>query len=129
MVTAMTEMPISPRSVAPISPATCMRSMLGVDLKPTDTTTIKFDAYYIGMVEDRTVGGENEDEIGIEVDARLTQKIYDTLSLTVLGAYLFAEDGYGSTQIRTDGSHQETVAVVTMPSRLASASTSNSKEA
>ncbi|MGD8695463.1 MAG: hypothetical protein PVI74_16555 [Syntrophobacterales bacterium] len=68
---------------------------VGVDLKPTDTTTLKFDVYYIGMVEDRTIAGDDEDEIGIEVDARLTQKIYDNLSLTVLGCYLFAEDGYG----------------------------------
>ena len=68
---------------------------VGVDLKPTDTTTILFDVYYMGLVEDRTVGGDKEDEIGIEVDARLTQKIYDNLSLTILGAYLFAEDGYG----------------------------------
>jgi hypothetical protein len=67
----------------------------GADLKPTDTTTIMFDLYYIGMVEDRTVAGSKEDEIGIEIDARLTQKIYDNLSLTVLGAYLFAEDGFG----------------------------------
>ena len=68
---------------------------LGADFKPTDTTTLKFDVYYVGMMEDRTIAGEDEDEIGIEVDARLTQKIYDTLSLTVIGAYLFAEDGYG----------------------------------
>jgi hypothetical protein len=67
----------------------------GVDLKPTDTTTLMFDVYYIGMVEDRTVAGEDEDEIGVEIDARLVQKIYDNLSMTVLGAYLFAEDGYG----------------------------------
>jgi hypothetical protein len=77
------------------SPSNMWLINAGVDLKPTDTTTIKFDAYYIGMVEDRTIGGENEDEIGIEIDARLTQKIYDNLSLTVLGCYLFAEDGYG----------------------------------
>ena len=68
---------------------------IGADFKPTDTTTIKLDAYYIGMVEDRTVAGSKEDEIGVEIDARLTQKIYDTLSLTLVGAYLFAEDGYG----------------------------------
>jgi hypothetical protein len=68
---------------------------VGVDLKPTDTTTIKLDAYYIGLVEDRTIAGDQEDEIGIEIDARLTQKIYDNLSLTLIGAYLFAEDGYG----------------------------------
>ncbi len=69
---------------------------VGADFKPTDTTTIKLDVYYIGMVEDRTVAGQDEDEIGLEVDARLTQKIYDNLSLTVIGAYLFAEDGYGA---------------------------------
>jgi hypothetical protein len=68
---------------------------LGADFKPTDTTTIMLDAYYIGMVEDRTIAGDDEDEIGIEIDARLTQKIYDNLSLTLIGAYLFAEDGFG----------------------------------
>jgi len=68
---------------------------VGADFKPTDTTTIKLDVYYIGMVEDRTVNGEDEDEIGTEIDVRLTQKIYDTLSMTVVGAYMLAEDGYG----------------------------------
>jgi hypothetical protein len=68
---------------------------VGADFKPTDTTTIKFDVYYVGMMEDRTIAGEEEDEIGVEVDASLTQKIYDNLSMTVIGAYMFAEDGYG----------------------------------
>jgi hypothetical protein len=77
------------------SPSNMWAVNVGADLKPTDTTTLKFDVYYIGMVEDRTVAGEKEDEIGIEVDASLTQKIYDNLSLTLIGAYLFAEDGYG----------------------------------
>ncbi len=67
----------------------------GVDFKPTDTLVLKFDAYYMGLVEDRVVGGDDEDEIGVEIDARLTQKIYDSLSLTVIGAYLLADDGYG----------------------------------
>jgi len=80
---------------APNKPSNMYALGVGVDLKPTDTTTIMFDAYYIGMVEDRTIAGEDEDEIGVEIDARLTQKIYDTLSMTVIGAYLFAEDGYG----------------------------------
>jgi hypothetical protein len=69
---------------------------VGADFKPTDTTTIKLDVYYVGMMEDRTIAGEDEDEIGVEIDARLTQKIYDTLSMTVIGAYLLAEDGYGA---------------------------------
>jgi hypothetical protein len=76
---------------------------VGADLKPTDTTTLKFDVYYIGMMEDRAVGGDDEDEIGIEIDARLTQKIYDTLSLTVVGAYMLAEDGYGTDRVNADG--------------------------
>ena len=68
---------------------------VGADFKPTDTTTLKFDVYYVGMVEKRTIGGDEEDEIGIEIDASLTQKIYDNLSMTILGAYMMAEDGYG----------------------------------
>ena len=68
---------------------------LGADFKPTDTTTIKLDVYYVGMMEDRTIAGEEEDEIGVEIDARLTQKIYDNLSMTIVGAYMLAEDGYG----------------------------------
>jgi len=80
---------------APNKPSNMYAVGVGVDLKPTDTTTIKLDAYYMGLVEDRTIAGNQEDEIGVEIDARLTQKIYDTLSLTIIGAYLFAEDGYG----------------------------------
>jgi hypothetical protein len=78
----------------------------GVDLKPTDTTTLMFDVYWMGMVEEREVAGSDEDEIGIEVDARLTQKIYDTLSMTVIGAYLMAEDGYGTANGSGDDAFQ-----------------------
>jgi len=77
------------------SPSNMWAVGLGADFKPTDTTTIKLDVYYIGMVEDRTINGDKEDTIGVEIDARLTQKIYDNLSLTVLGAYMLADDGYG----------------------------------
>jgi hypothetical protein len=68
---------------------------VGGDVKPTDTTTLRADVYYVGMVEDRSVAGEDEDTIGTEIDVRLIQKIYDNLSLTVLGCYLIADDGYG----------------------------------
>jgi hypothetical protein len=78
------------------SPSNMWAVNLGTDLKPTDTTTIKLDVYYIGMVEDRTIAGDKEDEIGVEVDARLTQKIYDDLSITLIGVYMFADDGYGA---------------------------------
>jgi hypothetical protein len=69
---------------------------VGADFKPADNTTIYLDAYYIAMVEDRTVGGDDEDTIGIEIDARLAQKIYDNLTFNVVGAYLLADDGYGT---------------------------------
>jgi hypothetical protein len=77
------------------SPSNMWAVGLGADLKPTDTTTIMLNVYYVGMVEKRTVAGNEEDEIGIEIDVRLAQKIYDNLTLNILGAYLLADDGYG----------------------------------
>ncbi len=69
---------------------------VGADLKPTDTTTIALDLWYMMMVEDRTVGGDDEDTIGTELDLKLTQKVYDNLDVLVIGAYLLADDGYGN---------------------------------
>jgi len=80
-------------------PANCPSNMwalnVGADLKPTDTTTIAINLYYIGMVEDRTVAGNDEDTIGTELDIDITQKIYDNLDVKIVGAYLLADDGYG----------------------------------
>ena len=93
---------------------------VGVDLKPTDTTTIMLDAYYMGLVENRTIAGDSEDEIGIEVDARLTQKIYDNLSLTIIGAYLFADDAYGRYDtVKTDSDNKKGTAGI-QPDRTGS---------
>ena len=78
------------------SPNNLISFGLGATFKPADNTAIYLDLYWIGMVEDRTVAGSEEDEIGIEIDARLAQKIYPNLTFNVVGAYLFAEDGYGS---------------------------------
>jgi hypothetical protein len=75
---------------------------VGVDFKPTDTTSISLDIWYIGMVEDRSVGCDptvdkcDEDTIGVEVDAKLVQKVYDNLDLLIVGAYMLADDGYGT---------------------------------
>ncbi len=92
------------------SPSNLWAVGAGVDLKPTDSLSLKFDVYYMGLVEDRTMAGDDEDEIGLEIDARLTQKIYDNLSLTVIGAYLFADDGYGKyDQGAADGIQPDTV--------------------
>ena len=69
---------------------------VGADFKPTDTTTISADIWYIGMPEDRTVAGSDEDTVGTEVDVKLVQKVYDNLDLLIAGAYMFANDGYGT---------------------------------
>jgi hypothetical protein len=77
------------------SPSNMWAVGVGATLKPTDTMAIIMDIYYIGMVEDRTVGGDKEDTIGTEIDVRLTQKVYDNLTLSVAGAYMIADDGFG----------------------------------
>lgn len=76
---------------------------LGADMKPTDTTTLTLDLWYLTMVEDRTVGGDDEDEIGWELDASLTQKIYDNLDAKIVGAYLLADDGFGDDVDHAEG--------------------------
>jgi hypothetical protein len=72
-------------------PTNMMGLNVGADFKPTDTTTIKADVYYMALVEDRN----DEDEIGTEIDVRLSQKVYDNLTANLVGAYLLAEDGWG----------------------------------
>jgi len=69
---------------------------VGGDVKPTDTTSIGLDLYYIAMVEKRTVGGKSTDDVGFEVDLDITQKIYDNLDMKIVGAYMFADDGFGA---------------------------------
>jgi hypothetical protein len=76
---------------------------LGADFKPTDTTTISADIWYITMVEDRTVGGSDEDDVGIEIDAKVVQKVYDNLDLLIVGAYMIANDGYGTDALDNSG--------------------------
>ena len=90
-------------------PANCPSNLwalnVGADLKPTDTTIFAIDLYYIGMVEDRTMAGHDEDTIGTEFDVSLTQKIYDNFDVKIVGAYLLADKGYGvyDTDPDTDG--------------------------
>ena len=69
----------------------------GADIKPTDTTSIGIDLYYVSMIEDReTQLGTDDKDIGFEVDLDVTQKIYDNLDAKIVGAYMFAGDAYGT---------------------------------
>jgi len=77
------------------SPSNMWAVGVGATIKPTDTMAIIMDIYYVGMIEDRTIAGQDEDTIGTEIDVRLTQKIYDNLTLSVAGTYLLADDGFG----------------------------------
>ncbi len=49
------------------------------------------------------MGGDEEDEIGTEIEAKVTQKVYDNLDVLVIGAYMFADKGYGSDTSNSDG--------------------------
>jgi hypothetical protein len=88
--------PTYPGSDAANRPSNMWVVAFHADVKPTDTTSIGFDAYYIGMNEDRTVGGSEEDTVGLEFDVDVTQKVYDNLDAKLVGAYMFADDGYGT---------------------------------
>ena len=69
----------------------------GVDVKPTDTTSIGVDLYYISLVEKReALLGTSKKDVGFEIDLDVTQKVYDNLDAKIVGAVFFADDGFGS---------------------------------
>jgi hypothetical protein len=71
----------------------------GGDIKPTDTTSIGLDLYYVSLIEDREEYlGRDDKDIGFEVDLDVTQKIYDNLAVKIIGAYMFAGDAFGTPQ-------------------------------
>jgi len=64
---------------------------LGATFQPMDKLTAKFDIWYAQLAEDELAPGQ-EDELGTEVDLKLTYKLMDNLNLDLVGAYLFAGD-------------------------------------
>jgi hypothetical protein len=73
-----------------------MAANLGVTVSPVPELSISLDGWYAALAEDRWVGtGEDlseENELGIEVDLRITYQLVKGLKLDVVGAYLFAGD-------------------------------------
>ncbi|MGB3209663.1 MAG: hypothetical protein WBB19_03065 [Desulforhopalus sp.] len=63
----------------------------GVTVKPMDKLTFDFDVWYAQLAEEVA----NEDELGIEFDAKLTYAIYDNLKAEFVFAYLLAGDATG----------------------------------
>ncbi|CAN2040414.1 hypothetical protein GMMP15_1710001 [Candidatus Magnetomoraceae bacterium gMMP-15] len=56
--------------------------------------TITGDVWYAVLAEEIPKGeaGEGEDELGIEIDLKITYELVEGLNLDVVGAYLFAGD-------------------------------------
>jgi hypothetical protein len=76
---------------------------LGVTLKPMDKMTFTFDAWYAENVEKVQVNGNNEDKLGLELDAKLSYQLMDNLTADVIYAYLFAGDAVGDSDVQEGG--------------------------
>ena len=66
-----------------------MAANVGVDFKPMEGMKLVFDVWYAALVEDDANG---ENELGIELDAKMTYQLVEGLTLDVVGAYLLAGD-------------------------------------
>jgi hypothetical protein len=62
---------------------------IGATFKPMDKLSITADVWYAELVEDDLLG---ENELGTEVDLKVTYKLMENLTMDVVGAYLFAGD-------------------------------------
>jgi hypothetical protein len=90
------------------SPATALTNIwaanLGVTLKPMDKMSLTFDAWYAAHAEDVTAYNNlQEDELGFELDAKLTYALMDNLNADVVFAYLFAGDATGPEDVYEGG--------------------------
>jgi len=69
-----------------------MAANIGFSISPTDRLRIALDGWWAQLNEEILVGGELEDDLGVEVDLRITYQLIEGLNLDVVGAYLFAGD-------------------------------------
>ncbi|MFW5811061.1 MAG: hypothetical protein ACOCWY_05630, partial [Thermodesulfobacteriota bacterium] len=62
-------------------------------VRPMDKLMVTFDAWYAEKVEEITlIDGSTADELGLELDLRITYQLVEGLNLDVIGAYLFADE-------------------------------------
>lgn len=70
-----------------------MAANAGTTIKPMSKMAVSFDVWYAMLAEDITLSnGQEENELGIEVNVAVSYKLVDGLKLDVVGAYLFAGD-------------------------------------
>lgn len=72
---------------------------IGASFNPMEDLTLKFDLWYACHSEDDPNG---EDVLGTEADVRADYKLVENITLTAVGAYLFADDATS-----TDGKNDE----------------------
>ncbi|SDO76452.1 hypothetical protein SAMN05660330_01015 [Desulforhopalus singaporensis] len=72
----------------------------GVTVKPADKLTLSADLWYAMLAEDNAAG---EDELGFEVDGKLTYALMDNLNLDAVLAYLAAGDATGDDDVFEGG--------------------------
>jgi hypothetical protein len=73
---------------------------VGVTLKPMDKLTAKFDVWYAQLAEENAAG---DDELGIELDAKITYALEDNLNVDFIFAYLIADDATGDEDVIESG--------------------------
>ncbi|MFT5727314.1 MAG: hypothetical protein ACI8PB_001449 [Desulforhopalus sp.] len=72
----------------------------GVTLKPMDKVKIDADVWYAMLTEDNALG---EDELGLELDGKVTYALMDNLNAEFVLAYLAAGDAVGDDDIWETG--------------------------
>ena len=72
----------------------------GVTIKPMDKLTLKGDIWYAMLAENDANG---QDELGLELDGKVTYAIMDNLNLDLVLAYLFSGDATGPEDVLEAG--------------------------
>lgn len=62
---------------------------LGATVNPTDKLSVTLDVWYAALVE---VANNADDDLGVEVDLKLSYELVEGLNMDLIGAYLFAGD-------------------------------------
>jgi hypothetical protein len=72
----------------------------GIKIKPMDKMTLSGDVWYAMLAEKDSNG---QDELGLELDGKVSYKIMDNLNLDVVLAYLFSGDATGPEDVLEAG--------------------------
>lgn len=72
----------------------------GVTIKPMDKLTLKGDIWYALLAENDASG---QDELGLELDGKVSYAIMDNLNLDLVLAYLFSGDATGPEDVLETG--------------------------